>query len=46
METIAFVSSMMFLAVFCGLFWLDRTSRNQSAQARNPPQGAPKDGTP
>ena len=30
METIAFLSSMMFLGIFAALFWLDRTSRREA----------------
>jgi hypothetical protein len=43
METIAFLSSMMFLAVFVGLFWLDRRKRNEASPARGDQEGGRKD---
>ena len=33
METIAFLSSLMLLAIFVVLVWLDRTNRNEAAAA-------------
>jgi hypothetical protein len=33
METIAFLSSMMFLGVFAVLFWFDRTRRHETPPA-------------
>jgi hypothetical protein len=42
METIAFLSSLMFLAVFVGLFWLDRTKRNEAAMASDDKGGGRK----
>jgi hypothetical protein len=43
METIAFLSSMMFLGVFGFLFWLDRTNRKTTEQARENQGNGPKD---
>ena len=40
METIAFLSSLMFLAVFVTLFWLDRTKRRDADMASNDNGGA------
>ena len=42
METIAFLSSLMFLAVFGWFFWLDRTNRKASA-ARHGRPDKPRD---
>jgi hypothetical protein len=41
METIAFLSSMMFLAVFVVLFWFDRTKRNDAAIPGDDKRDAP-----
>ena len=35
METLAFLSSLMFLAVFVTLFWFDRAKRNEAAVSRD-----------